>query len=124
MSCDVNISMLKRTGVDDLHWAAEGTCDGREFNAATVIYKGEPIFKITGAGSIADGLWSRGERAAVARACRYRMLEETGQVVPRRKTATNRRNPFKRTGRRIPGVKYHHSGLPMNSSISALKRSR
>ncbi|MAG27727.1 hypothetical protein CMI47_19520 [Candidatus Pacearchaeota archaeon] len=126
MATSTIITSIERAGADDLFWKASGTCNCREFTATSILYKGSPIFKIDDAGSIADGLWSRGERSAVARACLDRMLAETGQVVPTRKRKTaakKKRSSFSRNGRRTPGVKYHHSGLPMNSSISALKRS-
>ena len=120
---DILIVDLTRMGSDDLHWHASGSCDGREFEAKSILYKGSPIFKIEGAGSLSEGSWSRGERSAVARACKNKMLVETGQlpVAPPKSRA-----PYKKSGkpRRVPGVKYHHSGWPMNSSISALKRSR
>jgi len=126
MSSVVCVDSISRVGSDDLYWKASGTCDNKRFEATSILHKGQPIFKIDNAGRILDGLWSRGERASVARACRDKMLSETGHVIPARKKVRSRKRKsiFTRTGRRVPGVEYHHSGLPMNSSISALKRSR
>jgi len=116
---DIVVADLVRTGSDDLFWRASGTCNGQSFDAKSILYQGSPIFKIVNAGPVLNSPWSRGERAAVARACRHKMLTETGQlpVAQRRQKASRRK-------RRDPNVKYHHSGWPMNSSISALKRSR
>ena len=60
---------------------AAGTLDGRKFVALTIQYKGEPIFKIQeGAGHqvMADSQFDRGDRIAVARACKAARLEQFG----------------------------------------------
>lgn len=116
---DIIVTELVRTGSDDLFWRAVGTCNGRSFDAKSILYQGSPIFKIVNAGPISKSSWGRGERSAVASACRHKMLSETGQLP-----VTQRRQKTTRRKRRDPNVKYHHSGWPMNSSISALKRSR
>ncbi|MAG25514.1 hypothetical protein CMI47_08030 [Candidatus Pacearchaeota archaeon] len=123
MAGPVIITDMARTGSDDLHWKASGTCGKRDFTAQTILYKGAPIFKIQGAGSVADGRWSRGERARVARVCRAAMIVELGGLEPLLPSRLPKKRGKPRR-RRDPNVKYHHSGLPMNSSISALKRSR
>ena len=42
----------------------------RAFVAKTIIWQGEPIFKVQDAGSLKDRKWKRGERISIARACK------------------------------------------------------
>jgi hypothetical protein len=48
----------------------------KSFVAKSIIWKGEPIFKVQDAGSLKDRNWKRGERIAIARACKLARLEE------------------------------------------------
>jgi hypothetical protein len=60
---------------------ATGTLDDRKFTARTIQYKGEPIFKLQEAGAhqrMADSEFTRGDRIAVARACKAARLEAFG----------------------------------------------
>lgn len=47
----------------------------RPFVAQTIIWQGQPIFKVVDAGSLKDRNWSRGARIAIARACKAARLE-------------------------------------------------
>ena len=44
------------------------------FVAKTIIWQDEPIFKVQDAGSLKDRKWKRGERIAIARACKIARL--------------------------------------------------
>ncbi len=60
---------------------ATGMLDGRSFTARTIQYKGEPIFKLQENGGhqkMSDSDFTRGDRIAVARACKAKRLEEFG----------------------------------------------
>jgi len=48
------------------------------FTAQTIQWRGEPVFKIQGAGKLSDSIWHRGERIAVAKACKSARLEKFG----------------------------------------------
>ena len=73
MAKAITITLLRPTGDDSFE--ARGECDGKAFLARTIIYRGEPIFKVQE--SDADGALShlrmagstfgRGERIAIAR---------------------------------------------------------
>ena len=63
-------------------YTARGECNGRPFDAKTIIYQGAPIFKVQEEGGhkkLADSNFSRGERIAIARACKLQ-LESGAQV--------------------------------------------
>jgi len=47
----------------------------KPFVAKTIIWQGEPIFKVQDAGSLKDRKWKRGERIAIARVCKRVRLE-------------------------------------------------
>jgi len=51
------------------------------FVAKTIIWKGEPIFKVQEAGLLADRRWKRGERIAIARACKLARLEQDARAA-------------------------------------------
>jgi hypothetical protein len=60
---------------------ATGTLNEVEFVARTIQYKGDPIFKLQEAGAhqrMADSQFTRGDRIAVARACKAARLEAFG----------------------------------------------
>ena len=71
---------------------AVGTLNESPFAARTVQYKGEPIFKLqekNGEGALAHLVmagsgYSRGDRIAVARACKAARLEQYGEGVKAR----------------------------------------
>ena len=73
MAKQLRLSSL--TPLDNGHFQATGTVDGKSFTARTVVYKGEPIFKIQEATEgeelahvkMADSRFNRGTRIAVAR---------------------------------------------------------
>ncbi len=66
---------------------ASGTLNEREFTARTIQYKGEPIFKLQETNEegalahlvMAGSRWNRGQRIAVARACKAARLEKFGE---------------------------------------------
>ena len=63
-------------------YTARGECNGRPFDAKTIIYQGAPIFKVQEEGvlkKLADSAFSRGERIAIARACKLQL--ESGTLV-------------------------------------------
>jgi|TARA_B100000686_G_scaffold299946_1_gene334118 hypothetical protein len=55
----------------------------KPFVANTIIWKGEPIFKVQDAGALADRRWKRGERIAIARACKMARLALEAEVEVR-----------------------------------------
>jgi hypothetical protein len=61
---------------------AQGSLGGVEFVARTIIWNGEPIFKLQEEGShrkMSDSLFGRGDRIAVARACKAMRLQLFGE---------------------------------------------
>jgi hypothetical protein len=61
---------------------ANGTIDGRDFEAVTIQYGGEPIFKVLEGGFnliLAESGFGRGDRIAIARACKASRLEKFGE---------------------------------------------
>ena len=82
MAKQLRLSSL--TALDNGHFQATGTVDGKSFFARTKLWKGEPIFKIQedpGNGDelahvrLADSRFSRGTRIAVARFLKAARLE-------------------------------------------------
>jgi hypothetical protein len=69
---------------DGGHWTATGTLEGNGFEAKTIKYGNELIFKVVEGGDIAKSLtdseFGRGERVSIAAACKAvrTMLEEQG----------------------------------------------
>ena len=62
-------------------YEAQGVLDGTEFVACTIQYNGEPIFKLQEEGShrtMAESKFDRGDRIAVARACKAMRLQLFG----------------------------------------------
>ena len=60
---------------------AVGMIDDRSFMAQTIQYKGEPIFKLQESGGhkkMNESEFTRGDRIAVARACKAARLEQFG----------------------------------------------
>ena len=60
---------------------ATGTLEGRDFTARTIQYNGEPIFKVQeadGHQGLKGSAFTRGDRIAVARACKSARLEQFG----------------------------------------------
>ncbi len=45
------------------------------FTANTITWQGDPIFKVEGAGKLADRKFKRGERISIARKCKAARLE-------------------------------------------------
>jgi len=61
---------------------ATGTLEGRDFTARTIQYNGEPIFKVQesdGHQGLEGSAFNRGDRIAVARACKIARLEQFGE---------------------------------------------
>jgi len=73
----INKMDVDRAAGKDPVFSAFGTCDDRSFVAKTIMWKGEPIFKLDN-GRLKDSSWSRGERIAVARACKKHRLDKFG----------------------------------------------
>ena len=69
----IKVTQLVR--VSDTQFTAAGSCDGRPFVARTIVYRGEPIFKVQEADedgklshlSMKDSGFDRGDRIAIAR---------------------------------------------------------
>ena len=139
----VEVTSVELSGTDKKGCAvfkALGAIDGRQFEATTIQWKGEPIFKVRVGGinlKLEESSFSRGERIQIARACKQARLEKFGEshkvtVKPElepgemvelsagtSRAADRRQKRLKRNGKKTP---MHPSGLPMNASISALKR--
>ena len=76
---DVNITSEDKKG--NPVFEATGTLEGTAFIARTIQYKGEPIFKVQESGGhqkMSDSEFTRGDRIAVARACKAARLEAFG----------------------------------------------
>ena len=142
---EVIVESVQLSGTDkkgNAVFAASGTIGERKFDAMTIQWKGEPIFKVQESGaflSLKDSSFSRGERIQIARACKAARAEKFGEshketVEPElaegetieisAKASSNAAERRMRRAQAGPSVPRHHSGLPMNASISALKRSR
>jgi len=80
-----SIEVLSFTALTSMNdkFEAHGTCDGVSFIARTIIYKGEPIFKVQELGeddtvkhrNMKDSSWTRGQRIAIARKLKAVRLE-------------------------------------------------
>ena len=81
MAKAITITLLRPTGENSFE--ARGECDGKAFLARTIIYRGEPIFKVQesdadGALShlrMANSSFNRGERIAIARALKVARVD-------------------------------------------------
>ena len=70
-----SIEVLSFTSLDDNKFEATGTCDGAAFLARTIIWQGEPIFKVQETGdegelkhlNMKNSSFDRGSRIAIAR---------------------------------------------------------
>ena len=144
---DVKVGSVTLSGTDkkgNAVFRAEGTVDDRAFEAMTIQWKGEPIFKVQEGGFnlvLKESSFSRGERIQIARACKAARVEKFGEghketVQPELSSgetveiaakgtsnAAGRRLARQKNASKKNGVELHPSGLPMNASISALKRS-
>ena len=82
---EVKVESVKLSGTDkkgNAVFVAEGTIGDRAFNAQTIQWKGEPIFKVQEAGtflSLKESSFSRGERIQIARACKAARAEKFGE---------------------------------------------
>ena len=84
MAKAIEITDLQLTGEDKKGrpvFTATGTLDTVSFTARTIIHKGEPIFKLQeseGHQGLEGSAFNRGDRIAVARACKALRLELFG----------------------------------------------
>jgi len=84
MAKAIEITDLQLTGEDKKGrpvFTATGTLDERSFTARTITHKGEPIFKLQeaeGHQGLEGSAFNRGDRIAVARACKALRLELFG----------------------------------------------
>ena len=84
------IEVLSFTALDDNKFEATGTCDGVAFLARTIMYRGEPIFKVQEAGedgevkhlNMKDSTFNRGARIAIARKLKAVRLERAEASTP------------------------------------------
>ena len=82
MAKAIKVTAFTRTG--DSSFTAAGTCDDRPFLARTIVYRGEPIFKVQEADedgklshlSMKDSGFDRGDRIAIARRLKQVRLGE------------------------------------------------
>lgn len=69
-----NIVIESQTQLDSGVYEAHGTIDGEAFLARTIMYNGEPIFKVVEddqtAVRIEQSSYTRGQRSAIARVCK------------------------------------------------------
>ena len=83
MAKAILVTQMSPTGVNS--FTATGSCDGRNFLAKTIVYRGEPIFKVQEAddeGKVTHlrmdvSTFDRGDRIAIAR---HLKLVRLGQV--------------------------------------------
>jgi len=68
----IKVTLLAR--ISDTQFTAAGSCDGRPFVARTIVYRGEPIFKVQEDSegelkhlTMKDSSFDRGDRIAIAR---------------------------------------------------------
>lgn len=139
---EVKVESVTLSGTDkkgNAVFVAEGTVGDRAFDAQTIQWKGEPIFKVQETGtflSLKESSFSRGERIQIARACKAARSEKFGESHKEKielelaegetvqiSASSNAAERRMRRGKAKSNVPMHHSGLPMNASISALKRS-
>ncbi len=127
----VKVESVELSGTDkkgNAVFRAAGTIDDREFDAMTIQWKGEPIFKVVEGGFnliLKESGFSRGDRIQIARACKEARVEKFGdshKVKVKPELESGEVVEMSATPRNGKKVKLHPSGLPMNASISALKR--
>ena len=81
MAFSIEVTSFTQTGDDSFE--ATGTLDGTSFVARTILYRGEPIFKVQETNTegelslqrLEDSKFSRGQRIAVARRLRQVRLD-------------------------------------------------
>ena len=81
MSIEITVTTFRKTG--DTSFEATGTVEGQPFLARTIVYRGEPIFKVQETNTegelslqrLEDSKFSRGQRIAVARRLRQVRLD-------------------------------------------------
>jgi len=82
---EVKVKSVTLSGTDkkgNAVFVAEGTVGDRAFDARTIQWKGEPIFKVQEGGShlgLKTSSFSRGERIQVARVCKAARIEKFGE---------------------------------------------
>ena len=77
------ITVTQFARISDTQFTAAGTCDGRPFVAKTIVYRGEPIFKVQEDSegelkhlTMKDSSFNRGDRIAIARRLKQVRLGE------------------------------------------------
>jgi len=84
MARAIEVTSMKASGEDKKGrpiFEATGIIEGNDFVARTIQYNGEPIFKLQEDGShrtMANSKFDRGDRIAVARACKAMRLQMFG----------------------------------------------
>ena len=64
-----------------------GKTKTKVFTASTIDWQGAPIFKVEGAGNLADRRFKRGERISIARKCKAARLELEAAALEAAKAA-------------------------------------
>ena len=106
MAKSIEITSFTKTG--NGAYGASGTIDGVTFSAATIVYRGEPIFKVqevneegeVGLRRMDASQFSRGQRIAIARALKQERLrrESTDTVELAKQSVKELRKLCKESG--------------------------
>jgi len=122
MTKTIKVTTFSQTGEDS--FTARGTCDNKAFVAATIIWQGEPIFKVQETGDegevkhrkMVESEFNRGERIAIARRLKRIRLGEASVDEFDSKTVKELRAECKARG--ISG--YHAKGVTKDDLIAKL----
>jgi hypothetical protein len=118
------IKVTEFAQIGDNSFSARGTCDDKAFVAQTIIWKGEPIFKVQEANEegevthlkMFESAFNRGERIAIARRLKKIRLGEASVDEFELKTVKELRAECKARG--ISG--YHAKGVTKDDLIAKL----
>ena len=124
----ISIEVLSFTQTGETSFEAHGNCEGEAFLAKTIIYKGEPIFKVQEIHEdgelrhlrMKDSSWTRGQRIAIAarlKAIRLGKVEGPTELELAELTAKELRAKCKAAG--LSG--YHAKGVRKADLVAMLQ---
>jgi|TARA_R110001583_G_scaffold104611_2_gene252005 hypothetical protein len=122
MTKTIKVTTFSQTGEDS--FSARGTCDNKAFIAKTIIWQGEPIFKVQESSDegefkhlkMTESEFNRGERISIARHLKKIRLGEASVDEFDSKTVKELRSECKARG--LSG--YHAKGVTKDDLIAKL----
>ena len=124
MAFTIEITSFPQTGSEQ--FAATGTLDGTSFVASTILYRGEPIFKVqeadengeVGLQRMADSKFARGQRIALA--ARLKAIRIGKVVAPAPKDLNDLTVKELRSKAKSAGLRGYHAKDVRKADLVAL----